>query len=187
METLFSRWQGQQRFKPDFWRMEEYSAIINSYKQQPYFLLTGRGLGAQHFIASSFSLTSTGMVSGYHSEFIEWLDAFGLIGLGCLLIIWIVSLYQSFALLQSGVPLLMYCGATTFLVMSALFLHSIFSPSFMNVKGAATLICFVVLISNWREIYYNSYQSWCESDVDTDEEQMGDTDHLTGITQQAEP
>lgn len=163
--NILARWQtgAEGAFEGvilDAWRSEEYPAIINSYSQQPYFLLSGRGIGAIHYIQASN--TPTGWVSYYHSEFLGWLDMLGVIGLVSILVVWISSLYHSFTLLRSNVPQLVRYGATAFLLMTGLFLHSIFSPSFMHDRGAPMLICFVVLIANWEQIYYNSYDQQYE-------------------------
>ena len=171
--NILARWQtgAEGAFEGvivDSWRKLEYTAIVNSYSQQPYFLLTGRGIGATHFIPILAVETPEGLVSYYHSEFLGWLDMLGLIGLASLLVMWISSLYHSFTLLRSNVPQLVRYGATAFLLMAALFLHSIFSPGFMHERGAPMLICFVVLVANWQEIYYNSYEGQFEGSLNSD-------------------
>jgi hypothetical protein len=170
--NILARWQtgAEGTFEGivlDLWRRLEYPAIISSYIQEPYFLLTGRGVGAIHFI--SVAETPGGLVPYYHSEFLGWLDMFGLLGLMSLLVAWIASSNRGFVLLQSNVLELVRYGATVLLLMAALFLHSIFSPGFMQHRASPILICLVVLMANWREIYYNSYGEQYELGVDLDE------------------
>ena len=156
---VFARWRSstisEGGIRPDVWRMTEYSAIAESYAAQPYFLMTGRGIGAVHIIPITTTEEVFQAISYYHSEFLGWLDMFGIAGLMSILIVWGLSTLQSLKLRFSEMPILKYYGTIVFLLMPAIFLHSIFSPSFMNDRGASLLICFVVIIANCREIYYN--------------------------------
>jgi hypothetical protein len=141
-------------FQEGTWRALENKIIVSSYNQEPYFLLTGRGIGALHPAPAGKSP----LVGFYHSEYLSWLDRSGLLGLATLLILILAILVRSFALSRSDFPYLKYYGATSFLLMLALAADGFFHPIFSNPRGAPLLICFAAIIANWRDIYASLYQ-----------------------------
>jgi hypothetical protein len=136
------------------WRGMEYETIASSYKQQPYFILTGRGVGAMHPAA----IGTDPEVAFYHSEYLGWLDRCGVIGLVTLLTMFLACLWRSFALARSQIPYLRFFGATVFLLMTALAADGFFHPVFSHYRAASLLICFVVILSNWQQIYMSMVQ-----------------------------
>ncbi|MHC4586040.1 MAG: O-antigen ligase family protein, partial [Planctomycetota bacterium] len=146
-------------FQQGTWRALENKIIISSYKQEPYFLLTGRGIGALHPAPAGKSP----LVGFYHSEYLGWLDRNGLIGLATVLILIFAILIRSFALARSDIPYIRYYGTTSFLLMLALTADGFFHPIFSNPRGAPLLICFAAIIANWQDIYASLYQQ--EDDV----------------------
>ncbi|MCP4607227.1 MAG: hypothetical protein GY845_00740 [Planctomycetes bacterium] len=145
-------------FQKGTWRALENGIIISSYKQEPYFILTGRGIGALHPAPAGKSP----LVGFYHSEYLGWLDRNGLLGLVTVLILIFAILVRSFALSRSDIPYMRYYGTTSFLLMLALAADGFFHPIFSNPRGAPLLICFAAIIANWQDIYASLYQ---EDDV----------------------
>ncbi|MCK4788562.1 MAG: hypothetical protein KAV87_32775, partial [Desulfobacteraceae bacterium] len=135
-------------------RMMEYPAIVKSYATEPYFILTGRGVGAMH--------TGPGAEFGqrgyYHSEFLGWLDKFGLIGLFTMIIMLLACSWRGFRLARSDIPYLQYYGSTVFLLTTALFAQGVFSPNFLLNRAGSLLICFVAIVANWQSIYESIYE-----------------------------
>jgi O-antigen ligase len=131
------------------WRGIEYETIVSSYKQQPYFLLTGRGVGAMHPAPRGVDP----MVAFYHSEYLGWLDRCGLIGLFMVIVLIIACLWRSFMLARSDIMYLRYIGTTIFLLIIALAADGVFHPIFSHYRGASILICFAAVLANWRDIY----------------------------------
>jgi hypothetical protein len=149
-------------FQKGTWRALENQIIISSYKQEPYFILTGRGIGALHPAPAGKSP----LVGFYHSEYLSWLDRSGLLGLVTVLILIFAMLVRSFALSRSDIPYIRYLGTTSFLLMLALAADGFFHPIFSNPRGAPLLICFAAIIANWQDIY----ASLCPEDDDFEEE-----------------
>ena len=145
-------------FQQGTWRALENKIIISSYQQEPYFILTGRGIGALHPAPAGKSP----LVGFYHSEYLGWLDRSGLLGLITVLILIFAMLFRSFALARSDIPYMRYYGTTSFLLMLALTADGFFHPIFSNPRGAPLLICFVAIIANWKDIYTSLYP---EADV----------------------
>jgi len=141
-------------FQEGTWRAIEHQTIISSYKKEPYFILTGRGIGAMHPVPAG----KTGERGFYHSEYLSWLDRCGLIGLATVLVLLLAALVRSFALSKSDIPHMRYYGATCFLLMIALAADGFFHPIFSNPRGASLLICFAAILANWQEIYLSFYQ-----------------------------
>ena len=150
-------------FQKGTWRALENGIIISSYKQEPYFILTGRGIGALHPAPAGKSP----LVGFYHSEYLGWLDRSGLLGLATVLILIFAVLVRSFALSGSDIPYMRYYGTTAFLLMLALTADGFFHPIFSNPRGAPLLICFAAIIANWQDIYASLYQ---EDDVSEEED-----------------
>jgi len=150
-------------FQEDTWRALEHEIIISSYKQEPYFILTGRGIGAMHPAPAGKSP----LVGFYHSEYLGWLDRSGLLGLVTVLILIFAILVRSFALSGSDIPYMRYYGTTSFLLMLALTADGFFHPIFSNPRAAPLLICFAAIIANWQDIYISLYQ---QEDVPEEEE-----------------
>ncbi len=136
-------------FQQGTWRALENKIIVSSYQQEPYFILTGRGIGALHPAPAGRSP----LVGFYHSEYLGWLDRSGLLGLGTVLILIFAMLVRSFALARSDIPYIRYYGTTSFLLMLALAADGFFHPIFSNPRGAPLLICFAAIIANWKDIY----------------------------------
>jgi hypothetical protein len=149
-------------FQKGTWRALENKIIISSYKQEPYFILTGRGIGALHPAPAGKSP----LVGFYHSEYLGWLDRNGLLGLVTVLILIFAILARSFALSRSDIPYMRYYGTTCFLLMLALTADGFFHPIFSNPRGAPLLICFAAIIANWQDIYASLYQ---EDDIPEEE------------------
>jgi hypothetical protein len=141
-------------FQKGTWRAMENQIILDSYKQEPYFLLTGRGIGALHPAPAG----KEPMVGFYHSEYLGWLDRCGLIGLITVLILFFAMLIGSFTLSRSDIPYIRYYGATCFLLMVALAADGFFHPIFSNPRAAPLLICFAAIVANWQDIYISFYQ-----------------------------
>jgi len=150
-------------FEKGTWRSLENEIIISSYRQEPYFILTGRGIGALHPAPAGKSP----LVGFYHSEYLSWLDRSGLLGLVSVLILIFAILVRSFALSRCDVPYMRYYGTTSFLLMLALAADGFFHPIFSNPRGAPLLICFAAIIANWRDIY----ASLCQEDYILEEEE----------------
>ena len=131
------------------WRGMEYETILTSYKSSPYFLLTGRGIGAMHPAPNG----PQGLVAFYHSEYLGWLDRCGLIGLFAVMFLFAASLFRSFCLARSEIPFLQYLGTTFFLLTIALAADGVFHPVYSHYRAAALLISFVAITANWRDIY----------------------------------
>ncbi len=131
------------------WRGIEYETIKSSFKSAPYFILTGRGVGAMHAAPTG----PDELVAFYHSEYLGWLDRCGLIGLFTVLILFIAILFRSFILARSEIPCLQYLGTTFFLLTIALAADGVFHPVFSHYRGASLLISFVAVTANWRDIY----------------------------------
>jgi len=151
-----------QPFQQGTWRALENGIIISSYKQEPYFILTGRGIGALHPAPAG----KAPLVGFYHSEYLGWLDRNGLLGLVTVLILIFAILVRSFALSRIDIPYMRYYGTTSFLLMLALTADGFFHPIFSNPRGAPLLICFAAIIANWQDIY----ASLCPEDDDLEEE-----------------
>jgi hypothetical protein len=149
-------------FEKGTWRALENEIIISSYRQEPYFILTGRGIGALH----SAPAGKSPLVGFYHSEYLSWLDRSGLLGLTTVLILIFAILVRSFALSRCDIPYMRYYGTTSFLLMLALTADGFFHPIFSNPRGAPLLICFAAIIANWQDIY----ASLCPEDDDLEEE-----------------
>ena len=141
-------------FQKGTWRALEHEIILSSYKQEPYFILTGRGIGALHPAPAG----KDPLVGFYHSEYLGWLDRCGLLGLVTVLILIFAILVRSFALSRSDVPYMRYYGATSFLLMIALAADGFFHPIFSNPRAAPLLICFAAITANWQDIYTSFYQ-----------------------------
>ncbi|MHC4160320.1 MAG: O-antigen ligase family protein [Planctomycetota bacterium] len=143
------------------WRAMEYQTIVSSYKSEPGFILAGRGIAAFHETPS----LDYPYVAYYHSEYLGWLDRCGLIGLVSLIILMFACSWRSFTLARSDIPVLRYYGVTCFLLMAALTVDGIFHPILSHSRGASFLVCFFVIMANWRSIYQNLYQeSWVFED-----------------------
>jgi hypothetical protein len=131
------------------WRGIEYETIGSSYKSTPYFLLTGRGVGAMHPAPAG----PQALVAFYHSEYLGWLDRCGLLGLISVLALFVACLFRNFILARSEIPFLRYLGTAFFLLTIALAADGVFHPIYSHYRGASLLICFVTVTANWRDIY----------------------------------
>jgi hypothetical protein len=135
-------------------RAMEFGTIASSYKEEPAFILTGRGIGAMHPSVTGKTLE----VGYYHSEYLGWLDRCGLIGLATVSILMFACIRRSLILSRSDVPFLKYYGVTCFLLIIALAADGVFHPIFSHPRGASLLICFAAIIANWQDIYQSLYQ-----------------------------
>lgn len=131
------------------WRGIEYETILSSYKDTPYLLLTGRGIGAMHPAPTG----PQPLVAFYHSEYLGWLDRCGLLGLIAAFALFAACLFRNFILARSYVPFLQNLGTTFFLLTIALAADGVFHPIFSHYRGASLLISFVAVTANWRDIY----------------------------------
>jgi hypothetical protein len=147
------------------WRGIEYETIQTSFKNAPYFLLTGRGIGAMHPAPTGPSE----LVAFYHSEYLGWLDRCGLIGLFTVLVLFIATFFRSFTLARSEIPFLQYLGTTFFLLTIALAADGVFHPIFSHYRGASLLICYVAITANWRDIYMSLIE---EQEILSDEYEL---------------
>lgn len=134
------------------WRQQEYFMIIDSYKKEPHFLLTGRGIGAMHY-----AWVSKEDVWFYHSEYLGYLDKFGLLGFAAFAVIWLGTLIYSFRLIRKKESFLVFLGIATFVSMVGLAANGVFHPIFVDPQGGALLITFAAIISNWKAIYDSIY------------------------------
>ena len=161
------------------WRGIEYETIVSSYKEQPYFLLTGRGVGAMHPAPRG----TDPMVAFYHSEYLGWLDRCGLFGLVMVIVLILACLWRSFMLARSDILYLRYIGTTSFLLIIAMAADGIFHPIFSHYRGASIPICFAAIVANWRDIYMSLTE---ETQVYADEvgtESIEDYDSNYGFPQ----
>ena len=131
------------------WRGIEYETIGSSFKKEPYFLLTGRGVGAMHPAPKGV----TPLVAFYHSEYLGWLDRCGVIGLITVMILFFACLWRSFRLARSEIPHLEFFGITSFLLLIALAADGFFHPILSHYRAASLLICFFAITANWQDIY----------------------------------
>jgi len=136
------------------WRTMEYGMVVNSYRDEPYLLLTGRGVGAWHLSPQRIDP----YVSYYHSEYLGWLDRCGIIGLVSILILMIATLRRSWIMMRTDNRQLQFIGTTCFLVMIASAAEGIFHPIFSHQRGAALLICFVSIMANWELLFHGIYE-----------------------------
>jgi len=143
-------------FTGDSWRAIEYKTIIDSYRQEPYFILSGRGIGAMHRVPRGRP-SERGF---YHSEYLGWLDRCGLIGLSAILVMLLAGLLLSYGLARCEMPYLRRYGVTCFLLLIALAADGVFHPIFSNPRGASMLICFVAVLANWRDIWESLAIEW---------------------------
>ena len=161
------------------WRGIEYETIVSSYKQQPYFLLTGRGVGAMHPAPRGVDP----MVAFYHSEYLGWLDRCGLIGLVTVIVLILACLWRSFLLARSDIMYLRYIGTTSFLLIIALAADGVFHPIFSHYRGASILICFAAILGNWRDIYMSLTEKTQECAEEVKPELIEDYDPNYGLPQ----
>jgi O-antigen ligase len=161
------------------WRGIEYDTIASSYKQQPYFLLTGRGVGAMHPAPRG----ADPMVGFYHSEYLGWLDRCGLIGLFMVIVLILACLWRSFMLARSDIVYLRYIGTTSFLLIIALAADGVFHPIFSHYRGASILICFAAILANWRDIYMSLTEETQVCEEEIEEELIEDYDSNYGLPQ----
>lgn len=130
------------------WRNMEYGMVAISYKNEPLFILTGRGLGALHPAPSGKSRH----IAYYHSEYLGWLDRCGLIGLGGVIVMTLACLRQGLRLAKSDSPRLRCYGTVCFLLMISMMAEGLFHPIFSHMSGASLVTCFVVVLANWQYI-----------------------------------
>lgn len=133
------------------WRGREYFAIIESYRQEPLFILTGRGIGALHRAPAA----RTDYAGFYHSEYLGWLDRCGIIGLTAALIMWLAAIKSSFGLSRDAPAMAQFIGVACFLLLVSVMADGVFHPIFSNPRGAPMLICFVTIIANRHEIKWS--------------------------------
>ena len=134
-------------------RSAEYSCIIESYQKEPYFILTGRGTGATHYLPMTTIGEHGGQFSSleqdfYHSEYLGWLDKFGLIGFIALIIMLFACLKTGFQMARGNMPYLSYYGTLAFLFTTAMIACSVFVPTFLHDRSGPFFICPFVIIAN---------------------------------------
>jgi len=131
----------------DTWRMQEYPALIQSFRNEPIFIMTGRPLGSLHSVGWQVHA-----VPYYHSEYLAYLDRLGVVGFCAFMTLWVRVLAVSFSLIRGHVPSLRDYGATVFLMSVGLMAHALFAGSLMHQRAGPLLFCFVAALANWRTI-----------------------------------
>ncbi|MGQ9662699.1 MAG: hypothetical protein ACUVWX_10255, partial [Kiritimatiellia bacterium] len=135
-------------------RFQELSSIFESYASSEIaFLLTGRGIGAMHFLPGRHHEMFRAY---YHCEYLGWLDRCGLVGLGAVLVMHASTAAITLRLTRSNLPHLRCLGVMGFLLIVTLAAEGLFHPTFSNPRAAALLVCFVVLAANWEKIHLSS-------------------------------
>lgn len=136
-------------------RFQELSSIFESYgSSEIAFVLTGRGVGAMHFLPGRHHELFRAY---YHCEYLGWLDRCGLIGLAAVLVMHASTAAITLKLSRSDLPHLRFLGVTAFLLIVTLAAEGLFHPTFSNPRAAAFLVCFVVLAANWERMYLSIY------------------------------
>ena len=135
-------------FEHHTWRGMEYQEIARQYAREPYFFLTGRGIGALHAVPWN----EVPYAAFWHSEYLNWLDRVGLIGFGAFIIMLMSALWNSYFMCRKKKPFLVFLGTSSFLAFSSLFANGVFHPIIMNDRIGPLLICFFVIIANRRSI-----------------------------------
>jgi O-antigen ligase len=135
-------------FQERTWRGYEYRAVVQAFAGEPYFFLTGRGTGALHPVP----FREMGMAAAYHNDYLGWLDRCGLVGFGALLVVCVTCIWRCYRLTQGPYPYMRYVGTIAFLSLVALAGQAVFFPVFSHQNGSSMLICFPVIIANWRRI-----------------------------------
>ena len=135
------------------WRLLEYSTIIGSFRSEPYFLLSGRGIGAIHYAEGS----KMGFVSFYHCEYLGYIDTFGIVGFFALMIAWAIGLFRSFQMSRSDTPSLCFFGTTMFLLIIALLLNGMLHPILVAPRTGAMAGAYLALVGNWQSIWNSVY------------------------------
>lgn len=158
-------------FEAHTWRGMEYRTIIGCYSNEPYFLLTGRGVGALHFVAAKQTFPGGNYVGYYHSEYIGWLDRCGLIGLITVIIIVFASLKSGFFLSRQSVLYMRLYGVTCFLVIVSVMAEGLFHPILSHERGASVVVCFFVILAN-RRIISEGLTASCEEVADISDSQL---------------
>jgi hypothetical protein len=127
-------------------RGREYSIALSSYKDAPFFLLTGRGIGAMHP-----AVTGAEALAGYyHSEYLGWLDRCGLLGLATLIIMAAYSILTSFQMAKYGSGSLKFYGTAVLLSITGLMAEGIFHPILSHTRGASIFVCFFSIAASWQ-------------------------------------
>lgn len=151
----FGRGAGQttQEVKAAFFatrgRGAEYALVAGSYRREPFFLLSGRGIGALHL-----SHRGTREAIGYyHSEYLGWLDRNGVLGLATYLIAMAIGLRLSFRMSRAPAKLVQCYGVTCFLLIIALLAEGVFHPILSHTRAASVFVCFLVIVANWVQLY----------------------------------
>jgi hypothetical protein len=161
----------------------EYRTIVESYKNDFPYILTGRGIGALHTAVAGEAAQFGGQAGYYHSEYLGWLDRCGLIGLVVMLTVVFLAAWRGFVLQRSEFSLLCFYGASTFLLLMALLGEGVFHPTLSHERGASILVCFIVIMANWEYIYASTveeeeqyYSSFSDEDlmISADTAQGGD-------------
>jgi O-Antigen ligase len=134
-------------------RSAEYSSFLKSYQEEPYFILTGRGTGATHYLPMAISGLHGEQFSSleqdfYHSEYLGWLDKFGLTGFIALIIMLFACLKTGFEMARSNIPYLSYYGTLAFLFTATIIACSVFVPTFLHDRSGPFFICPFVIIAN---------------------------------------
>jgi len=142
----------KESFFAKYGRGAEYGLVAEGYKKEPYFLLSGRGVGALHF-----SHRGTREAIGYwHSEYLAWLDRNGLLGLFVFLLTMYFGFSMSLRISRNSSGLMQFYGVTSFLLIMALLAEGVFHPVLSHTRAASIFVCFLVITANWAEIHYSS-------------------------------
>lgn len=160
-------------FQGDMGRGGEYLRIASSYRDQPHFLLTGRGVGALHEVVTQRHSSTDrfgGQAGYYHSEYLGWLDRCGLIGLFLSIFLPLACICRGFVLSRCPIPQLQCYGIIVFAMMMSLMAEAVFHPTLSNERAAPIIICFAVILANWQHIYnsvlpqYDDYQYYFDEE-----------------------
>lgn len=129
-------------------RVEEYGSLVRAYLGEFYFILTGRGIGAGHRVPSQVFVD----LRYWHSEYLAWLDRFGIVGFTAFIILMALVLRRSYQLARSEIAPLGYFGTTVFILTMCALGNGLINPSFLG-RQSGLLVCFLAIVANWQSLY----------------------------------
>ena len=127
------------------YRNQEYGALWSSMASEPYGLLIGRGAGALHYIP----VARVGDIPFWHSEYLMWLDRFGVVGFATLCVAMGVTLIGGYRLARTREHPFSCFATIGFLLVATLLIMGVVNPTFFR-RQATLLLCFLPLVSNSR-------------------------------------
>lgn len=143
--------------RADSYRMGEYRFITSSYHNEPVFILTGRGIGASHYVPSR---RANYYAAYYHSEYLGWLDRCGLLGLAAYGVMLTTVVLRAFAARKQNDPHLKSYASATLILAITMTVDGIFHPMLSHHSGAPVLVCFMAIFANWRSLQQSVYEAF---------------------------